>query len=145
MSPKLQAGTRWQLALAVLVGLFVVASLASFGIAARRVSRVVDPDYYRHGLNYGATQAANPGRDWSITPRLEAGALLVAVLDKSGAPVAGGKVLLTAPDRPALSLAEGEPGLYRAPRPSAPGGELRGTLTITRGPASASRPLVLID
>ncbi|GFO58319.1 hypothetical protein GMST_06440 [Geomonas silvestris] len=145
MSTPQKTATRWQLALAFLVGLFVVASIASFSIAARRVSPVVDPDYYNHGLNYGAAQAANPGRDWTITPHLEAGALVVAVKDRTGAPVVGGKLLLTAPNLPVLPLAEGDPGLYRAPRPAAAGGQLRGTLSITRGSASASRPVVLID
>jgi hypothetical protein len=46
-------GRPWKIALALMVGLFLVAMATSLVLASRRVSRVVDPDYYQHGLHYG--------------------------------------------------------------------------------------------
>jgi FixH len=46
-------GTYWKVALGMLVGVFLVGMVASLVLASRRVSRVVDPDYYQHGLHYG--------------------------------------------------------------------------------------------
>ena len=49
-------GKSWKIALAALVGLFLVAMAVSLALAARRVSKVVDADYYQHGLHYGVKQ-----------------------------------------------------------------------------------------
>lgn len=49
------AGKSWKITLAALVGVFLVAMVASLVIAGKKVSRVVDPDYYSHGLHYGET------------------------------------------------------------------------------------------
>ena len=46
-------GKFWKIAIAALVGIFLIAMAASMVLAARRVSRVVDADYYQHGLHYG--------------------------------------------------------------------------------------------
>lgn len=149
--PTTQSGTRWKLALMLLVGLFLVASAASFVIAARRVSRVVDTDYYSHGLRYGQEQSANAGHHWTLTPAVSGADLTVQVQDQLGAPIAGGRLSFEpnqAGNRPApsLQLSEAAPGMFRAPRPAAaPGGELRGTLRFTLGHAVASRKLVLFN
>ncbi len=45
----------WKITLATLVCLFLVATAASMIVAVKRVSRVVDPEYYSHGLHYGET------------------------------------------------------------------------------------------
>ena len=50
-----QTGKSWKITLATLVCLFLVAMAASMIVAAKRVGRVVDPDYYSHGLHYGET------------------------------------------------------------------------------------------
>ena len=50
------AGKPWKILLAALVGVFLIAMTASMIIAGRRVSRVVDPDYYNNGLHYGETR-----------------------------------------------------------------------------------------
>ena len=50
-----ESGKPWKITLAALVGLFLVAMAATMFIAVRKVSRVVDPDYYSHGLHYGET------------------------------------------------------------------------------------------
>ncbi len=47
------AGKAWKIALAALIGLFLVAMAVSMVMAGRRVSKVVDADYYQHGLHYG--------------------------------------------------------------------------------------------
>jgi len=148
--PTTQAGTRWKLAIMLLVGLFLAALVASFVIAARRVSRVVDTDYYSHGLHYGQEQSANAGHHWTLTPAVSGADLTVKVQDQLGAPIAGGKLSFEpsqAGNRPAppLQLSEAAPGMFRAPRPAAPGGELRGTLRFTLGQAVASRKLVLFN
>jgi len=49
-------GKPWKILLASLVGVFLVAMAASMVIAGRKVSRVVDPDYYYNGLHYGETR-----------------------------------------------------------------------------------------
>ena len=57
MNKKSQgAGKPWKILLASLVGVFLIAMTASMIIAGRRVSRVVDPDYYNNGLHYGETR-----------------------------------------------------------------------------------------
>jgi hypothetical protein len=48
-------GKSWKITLAVMVGLFLIATVMSLVVAAHRVSRVVDPEYYSHGLHYGET------------------------------------------------------------------------------------------
>ncbi|MCM2357469.1 MAG: FixH family protein [Geobacteraceae bacterium] len=48
-----EAGKPWKITLAALVGIFLIAMAATMVIAARKVSRVVDPDYYMNGLHYG--------------------------------------------------------------------------------------------
>jgi len=147
-SPAPNHATRWQVGLALLVAVFLVAMVASFTLAARRASPVVDADYYRHGLNYGKEQAARKAHAFTLEPRLAGAELVVEVRDPAGAPVTGGTLnfLRQAPgSTAALSLTETAPGLFRAPRPTGEGGTLRGTLSFSRGSAQASRKLVLVD
>jgi hypothetical protein len=147
-----KSGARWQLGIALLIGVFLVGMAASLVTAARRVSRVVDTDYYSHGLHYGETHGAqNPGMSWTIAAALAGGDIQVRVNDASGAPVAGG-TLSFEPEargggRPAgsLQLTQSAPGLFLARRPPPGRGELHGTLLFTRGDAVASRKLVLLD
>jgi nitrogen fixation protein FixH len=147
------SGTRWKLGITLLIAVFLVGMTASLIIAARRVSRVVDPDYYNHGLHYGKNQdgSQNAGTGWTIAAALSGNQLQVRVTDQSGAPVAGGKLKFeqrvkggTQPDQ-ALQLSESAPGVFRAERPGPASGELLGTLHFTRGEAAASRKLVLIN
>jgi nitrogen fixation protein FixH len=146
---KKTKGFPYKLALGLLVALFLVAMVASFVTAARRVSRVVDPDYYSHGLNYGADQAARAGSaalSWTITPTLLGQQLQVRVADQSGAPVSGGQLSFEpqgAPAPAAFSWTEAAPGLFRTATPAA-GITLRGTLRFSRGPATLSQKLVLL-
>jgi nitrogen fixation protein FixH len=150
---KKTSGTRWKLAIVLLIGVFLVAMAASLFTAAHRVSRVVDADYYSHGLHYGATQdhAKNAGLDWTIVAELSGAELQVQVRDAAGAPVTGGKLSFE-PQRNgknlpsgSLALSEATPGIFRAKRPAPAAGELHGTLLFTKGEAVASRKLVLFN
>jgi nitrogen fixation protein FixH len=150
---KKDSGTRWKLAIALLIGVFLVGMTASLFTAARRVSRVVDTDYYSHGLHYGASQdrAKNAGLDWTIAAALSGAELQVQVRDAAGAPVSGGKLSFQPQKNGAnlptgtLALTEAAPGVFRAKRPAPAAGELHGTLLFTRGEAVASRKLVLLN
>ena len=152
-SVKNNSGTRWQLGIALLIGVFLVGMVASLVTAARRVSRVVDADYYSHGLHYGETQdgAKHAGLGWALAATLSGSELRVRVSDASGAPVAGGKLSFepqgSGTYHPAgtLKFAEAAPGLFRARRPDPAGEELHGTLRFTRGEAGASQKLVLLN
>jgi hypothetical protein len=144
--------TRWKIALALMVGVFLLGTAASFVIAANRVSRVVDTDYYSHGLHYDQTRdgSKNPGLSWTMSASLSGGDLQVRVTDASGAPVSGGSLRFE-PQRGGsgagapLALSEAAPGIFRAPRPVSAQGELRGTLQFTRGEAAATHKLVLFN
>lgn len=144
--------TPWKIGLGLLVGVFFVGMATSFVIAARKMSRVVDADYYSHGLHYDKTRSGsrNPGLAWTMSASLAGGELQVRVNDEAGIPVPGGELRFE-PGRGgagpggAFALAEAAPGVFRAPRPVSPRGELHGTLRFTRGEAAASHKLVLFN
>ena len=150
-SPK-HGINRWQLALALLFGVFLIGMATSMTLAARRASRVVDVDYYEHGLHYGQTGsgAKNAGLGWNMAAIFAGGELQVRVTDVSGKPVSGGKLRFEPELRgtarvATIELAESAPGLFRSQRPVLPHGELHGTLRFSRGEAAASHKLVLFD
>jgi hypothetical protein len=152
----------YKIALSLLVGVFLCAMAATFYIAAHRGSRVVDTDYYSHGLHYGQTPsgASNPGIRWTLSPSLSGSDLKVCVSDASGATICGGVLRFSAdrdirkgdrhlsakePVPSSILLAESSPGIFTAPRPVSANGELRGTLLYTRGEAVATQKLVLLQ
>jgi hypothetical protein len=51
-----ESGKSWKVAIAALIGIFLIGMTVSLVVASRRVSRVVDRDYYQHGLHYGDSQ-----------------------------------------------------------------------------------------
>lgn len=143
--------TAWKLALALLFLAFLAGMASTITIAANRVT-VTEADYYQRGLHYGQTASGsrNPGQDWSMSASLAQGALQVLVRDQSGAPVSGGRLSFEPKGAAGtggapLTLAESEPGVYRAPRPASPEGGLRGTLRFMKGEATASQKLVLFN
>lgn len=153
MQPTVKnSGRPWKVTLALLVGVFLIGMASTLVIAARRVSAVTDADYYNHGLRYGRTASGsgNPGLGWTMSASLAGDELQVRVRDESGAPVSGGELKFV-PKRSGallsgtLMLAESTPGIFRAPRPVSPQGELQGTLRFTRGEAAASQKLVLFN
>jgi len=151
-SPQ-HSGTRWKLGIALLICIFLVGMAVSLVTAARRVSRVVDTDYYSHGLHYGDTQdrAKNAGLSWTLKAELSGSELRVQVRDQAGVPVTGGTLGFQpqegAAGQPAgaLALAESAPGDYRAQRPAPMRGEVHGTLRFTKQGAVASQKLVLLN
>ena len=55
MKDNRPVGRSWKISLVALIGVFIVTMAVCMIVAAHRVSRVVDADYYRHGLRYGET------------------------------------------------------------------------------------------
>lgn len=140
-------GIRWKLMLAALVLFFIAAQVVTMVYAGRKVGRVVEPEYYTKGQQYGETlRRAKAGRpDWTMTARTRSGAIHIVVQDRSGAPVTGGaaSIELAGPSSPAsLPLVESGPGVYQAAHSFA-GSELRGTVRIARGEAMFTEKLVL--
>lgn len=141
---------RWKMLLALIIGVFLAGMVLSMVLAAHRIGRVVDVDYYQNGLHYGRTAsgALNPGIGWSINAYLAGNDLRVLVRDRSGSPVAGGRLSLhdtALPASPPLKLAEISPGAFSCPKPLSRQGEMRGTLRFTCGEASATQKLVLFN
>jgi hypothetical protein len=143
---------RWKLALALILVTFFIGMATTMTVAARRVTPVVDKDYYNNGLHYDKTSGGlkNPGLRWTLSASLAGDELQVQVRDESGAPVTGGELKFQPKQArksagAALLLAESAPGLFRAPRPTSPQGELHGTLSFTRGEAATTQKLVLFN
>jgi hypothetical protein len=146
------SGKGWKIALALLLIAAWIGMATTFYLSVKRASRVADPNYYSHGLNYGrtATGAKNPGMTWRMATSVAGNDLQVKVRDEAGTPVAGGKMSFE-PERMGvaegapLDLAESAPGTFRVERPVTPEGELHGTLRFTRGEAVATQKLVLFN
>ncbi len=152
MREKGQAGSLWKISLLVLIGIFICSTIASMIVAARRVSRVVDADYYRHGIQYGEThdRLKKACKEWRMAASLTGDRFQVQVRDGAGAPVSGGHVtcdlvLGRAAHTVSLTLTEACPGVYCAPFPAAVHGEGYGTMRCTRGGAVVSGKVVVIN
>ena len=130
-------GMNWKITLGLLFGLFLAAMATSLVLAQRRLSRVVDSDYYSHGLHYGERNGtAGDAAPWTMTPAVAGGDLQVRMKDEAGAPVTGGELAFQPEGAvPAVTIAlrETAPGVYCAPRPQA--GDVRGSLRFTKGAA----------
>jgi nitrogen fixation protein FixH len=147
-------GQVWRISLAVMVGLFICGTVASLVVAKRRVSRVVDADYYRHGLHYGQQNLSGErGHElgWRLEPALAAGQIQVRVDDASGQPVTGGRMIIdleeNAADTPAgtLVLDEKLPGVYRTAAARWGRGGIRGTMRFSRGNAEVREKVVVFN
>jgi hypothetical protein len=147
------AGKSWKIIIIVIVGLFFAATAASLVIAGRKVSRVVDTDYYSKGLHYAEThgRGGNAGDLWTMTPSFVANHLQVIVRDGAGSPVTGGRVVYdldgTTDNRSVatLHLSESGPGIYSTLRPEDAGGDFRGTMRFTRGETTITSRVVVIN
>jgi len=142
----------YKIALALIFAAFLIGMAATLTISANRGTRVVDSDYYNNGLHYDQTPsgAKNPGLGWSMSASLADNGLRVLVNDENGAPIGGGKLSFHpkrggADEAGTLPLTESAPGVFSAPRPASPQGELHGTLRFTKGEASASQKVVLFN
>jgi hypothetical protein len=146
------SGKGWKITLGVLLLTAWVGMGTTFYLSVKRASRVADPNYYSHGLNYGKTAsgARNPGMTWKMATSVTGSDLQVKVNDEAGAPVSGGKLSFV-PERlgvaegAPLTLAESAPGTFRVERPVTAEGELHGTLRFTKGEAVATQKLVLFN
>ncbi|QWV96313.1 FixH family protein [Geomonas nitrogeniifigens] len=141
---------RWQLAILLLLAVFLLGMGTSMFISFERGSRVTDTDYYQNGLNYAKTRsgAYNPGLDWVMSASLAGSDLQVRVHDEKGAPVAGGSLLFQTRrgnEKEVLTLAESAPGVFVAPWPVSGQAELRGELIFTKGEAVASQKVVFFN
>ncbi|MCM0082358.1 hypothetical protein L4X63_12240 [Geomonas sp. Red32] len=138
---------RWKLALGTLVGLFLIGMAISFTLAARKVTRVVDRDYYTHGLQYGQCL---PTADWTIAPYVQKGYLVARVVDSGGGLLRGGRLQFEPEEEDrsraaALAFAESSPGVFKSTAPLPPNTELHGTLRFIRGEANTCRKVVLFN
>ncbi len=132
-------GTGWKIAISALIGVFLVAMAASLVVAGRRVSRVVDPDYYSHGLNYGQERKSGVlVKGWRLSPSLSGDSIQVVIADGRGVPVTGGTMTLDLAGTAGsgagrrLPLTEQEPGVYRSSGGYAFRGVCRGTMRFAR-------------
>ncbi len=148
-----RTGHFWKLSIIALLALFLLVTAWSLVRAVRGVSRVVDSDYYRHGLDYnkerqGGVVAERSG--WRMQSVFAEGRLTVRVADRSGAPVRGGVMTLKlaapfAPGKGPLLLVEGRPGVYSAGLLLVRGDELRGDIVFTRGDAVMTGKVVVLN
>jgi nitrogen fixation protein FixH len=115
------SGKIWLYGLFLLIALFLVGMTFSLLKAARGVSRVVDRDYYTHGLLYAPVDAAGAAArlGWRAEPLYRNGRLELRITDRNGSPVDGGELTVTLEGKgvPAGSLTCGmhSPGVYCVP------------------------------
>jgi len=152
-----RTGDYWKLSIIALLALFVLVTAWSLVRAVRGVSRVVDSDYYRHGLDYNKERQGGvvaERRGWRMQSAFADGRLTVRVADRSGAPVGGGVMTLNlappvAPGNghllPVSVLVEDRPGVYSAGLLLARGDKLRGTLFFSRGDAAMTGKVVVLN
>ena len=148
-----QTGHFWKSSIIGLLALFLLVTAWSLVRAVRGVSRVVDSDYYIHGLAYDKGRqggAVAERRGWRMQSAFAKGRLTVRVADRSGAPVGGGVMTfnLAAPaahGNGSLLLVEDRPGIYSGGLLLAGGDELRGTLVFTRGDAAMTGKVVVLN
>lgn len=130
------SAVNWKILLGLLVAFFIGAQVVTMVFAGKKVGRVVDPDYYKNGKNYGQdlhkAKAARP--DWIVNPSLQADHLLVMVTDHSGTAVSGGIGRLELSGVQPMELFEATPGVYRS-KEAIKSSELRGTISISKGDA----------
>ena len=157
MADHAKQGNYWKYAVIGLVALFVAAMIVTLALASRRVSRVVDRDYYVHGLDYQreGEQLANGVRlGWRLETAYDDGIVTLRATDGAGRPVSGGRVTLrnvVGGDTPQggsssamPGFTEESPGVYSARIGSAHPGDLRGQVMVSRGNAAVAARLVLL-
>ena len=147
------SGRFWIISLSVVIGLFIAATVGSVFIAKSRGGRVVDSEYYSHGLHYAEnhSKSGNAGNSWTMTPSVDGTFLQVVVRDESGQPLRGADALYTleqnaaTPAGTVVTLTESSPGLYRCPKPTTSRGELRGMVRVSKGGGSITGRVVVIN
>ncbi len=147
------AGKFWIRIITVVIVLFITATVASIVLAKKRGSRVVDTEYYSHGLHYAESHdtSGNTGNKWTMTPTADAADIQVTVHDENGAPLSGGEATCALdqntgiPPGTIVQLTESSPGVYRTAKPATVRGELRGTIRVAKGNGVISGRVVIFN
>ena len=140
------AGYRWLLA--GLIAVFLLLLAGSIFFAAKKVSRVTDPDYYRHGLEHDR-HLTSPANSWQLAAERVRDGVRVSVVDQAGRPAPADSVQFirdtsgsrSAPFR--VQLARQADGTFLLPL-AEPHDALRGTLVATGDAGQASRRVLLL-
>ena len=160
MVRKSSSGIRsWQLFVLAIVVAGVGALIISIAFAGRKVSPVVDADYYARGLSYNrdtARQRSGERLGWRMETAMAGDALVVRVTDGTGMPVRGGRItvaLMGAGGGPAQTSAaaagtqtlfnERSPGVYQTALPHYQGASTKATVTFSRGDAELASSVVV--
>jgi len=136
---KTTDGKIWLYGLLVMVTIFLAGMTFSLIKAAREVSRVVDRDYYNHGLLYAPSDVAGAAArlGWQAAPLFRNGRLEIRITDRNGAPVAGGTLTVTMKGAGApggtLTCEAPAPGLYSVPLIPVSGSTLKAEWLFRRG------------
>ncbi len=145
----------------VLVVAFVCGTVYFLIAASRGVSRIVDKDYYAHGLDYEKGEArfvAGARLGWRASTAIYGDALVILVNDSTGSPVKGGVLTFiidrdmsggsdgsgSSPACASLAAREERPGSYRATLPRESGNELKGRVLFTKGDAALVERMVIV-
>jgi nitrogen fixation protein FixH len=157
MSDKKTHGNYWKSTIFGLVALFIVSMIVSLSLAARRVSRVVDRDYYVHGLDYQreGEQLTNGVRmGWRLETAYNDGIVRVKATDGAGRPVSGGRVTLRNSSSAGMvkgdrtfavpRFTEESPGVYSARLGSVQDGDLQGQIIVNKDNAAIASRLVIL-
>ncbi len=132
-------GKSWLYGLLTLVVFFLIATAWSLLKAGRDVSRVVDRDYYNHGLLYAPVDAASAAArlGWRSRPVYRNGRLELGITDRNGAPVTGGTLTVTMEGKGApvgtLTCGMPLPGLYCVPLLPVSGSVIKAAWLFRRG------------
>jgi len=139
MLDKPVSGNIWIYGLLLLVAVFLAAMAISFIKAGREGSKVVDRDYYTHGLHYAPGDAGGEAArlGWRAEPSYRNGRLELRITDRNSAPVTGGTLTVTIEGQgaPAGTLTCGitAPGVYCVPFVPATGSVLHARWNFRRG------------
>ena len=149
MKSTARSGTIWLYGLLLLVALFLVAMAWTIITAGRRVSRVVDRDYYSRGLHYvpGDAGGAAARLGWKAEPLYRNGRLELRITDRNGAPVTGGTLSVTVEEGGApksLTCGIGGPGLYCVPFVPASGSTFKAVWLFRRGADTMSGRMTVL-
>ena len=145
-----RGGKIWLYGLLTLVAIFLAAMAWSLITAGRGVSRVVDRDYYTHGLLYvpGDAGSAAARLGWRAEPLYRNGRLELRITDRNGAPVTGGTLSVTVEGggtpKKNLTCGIGGPGLYCVPLVPASGSVLKADWLFRRGSDTMSGRMTVL-
>ena len=137
-------GKSWLYGLILMVVIFLVASAWSLLKAGREVSRVVDRDYYNHGLLYAPVDASSAAArlGWRSQPLYRDGRLELKITDRNGLPVTGGNLTVSLEGKGVpsgtLSCGIASPGVYCVPLVPVSGSVIKAGWLFRRGSDSMS-------